>query len=142
MKKGKAWYRPVGIGLVIAGVVIFCLNIVADSHPQGDDLARGLRAVYPGLLAYGVYFIGKDRRQNWQTTGERKGYLAEHDERNIAIQEKAGQTAWNWTAVMLYGCYVFFTVRGKEEFARLLLILTGAHILFELINEVRWRRKL
>ncbi len=68
--------------------------------------------------------------------------MAEHDERNLAIREKAAQDSWYWTSALLWIPFVVALVRTDPLFIALASGVIVLHNVFYLVNMGRWSRKL
>ena len=139
MKKGKAWYRPVGILLLLASAGVFWMS----NHLPDRVWERVLTVACVLLMNGGVWLLGTDIRQRNMTAEEQRTQdLARHDERNIAIQEKAAQTAWNWTAGMLFAAALAALILDELTVLYLSMGAYLLHILFYILSTAYWRRKL
>ena len=68
--------------------------------------------------------------------------LAETDERNVAIREKAARDSWYWTGWLLWVPFVASLVTGESLFIALTAGVIVLHNAFLLVNMARWSRKL
>lgn len=64
--------------------------------------------------------------------------LAEKDERNVAIREKAARDSWYWTGWLLWVPFVVSLVRGESLFIALTAGVIVLHNAFLLVNMARW----
>lgn len=68
--------------------------------------------------------------------------LAENDERNVAIREKAARDSWYWTGWLLWVPFVVSLVRGEGLFIALTAGVIVLHNAFLLVNMARWSRRM
>lgn len=69
-------------------------------------------------------------------------FLAENDERNVAIREKAARDSWYWTGWLLWVPFVVSLVRGESLFIALTAGVIVLHNAFLLVNMARWSRRM
>ena len=69
-------------------------------------------------------------------------FLAENDERNVAIREKAAQDSWYWTGWLLWVPFLVSLVRGESLFIALTAGVIVLHNAFLLVNMARWSRRM
>ena len=68
--------------------------------------------------------------------------LAEADERNVAIREKAAKDSWYWTGWLLWAPFVASLVTGDDLFIALTAGGIVLHNAFLLVNMARWSRRM
>lgn len=68
--------------------------------------------------------------------------LAETDERNVAIREKAAKDSWYWTGWLLWAPFVASLVTGDDLFIALTAGVIVLHNAFLLVNMARWSRRM
>ena len=68
--------------------------------------------------------------------------LAEADERNVAIREKAAKDSWYWTGWLLWAPFVASLVTGDDLFIALTAGVIVLHNAFLLVNMARWSRRM
>lgn len=68
--------------------------------------------------------------------------LAENDERNVAIREKAARDSWYWTGWLLWVPFVAALVTGEVLFTALTAGIIVLHNAFLLVNMARWSRRM
>ena len=68
--------------------------------------------------------------------------LAETDERNVAIREKAARDSWYWTGWLLWVPFVASLVTGESLFIALTAGVIVLHNAFLLVNMARWSRRM
>lgn len=68
--------------------------------------------------------------------------LAETDERNVAIREKAARDSWYWTGWLLWIPFVVSLMTGESLFIALTSGVIVLHNAFLLVNMARWSRKM
>ena len=129
-------------------VVLFVLGLgLLAAAALGDSLPGWTVGLLAGLggAAVGVggstIFMGAACRL--LSTEERvQVEMAEHDERNLAIREKAAQDSWYWTGWLLWAPFVVALVRTDTLFIALAASVLVLHNVFYLVNMGRWSRKL
>ena len=68
--------------------------------------------------------------------------LAETDERNVAIREKAARDSWYWTGWLLWVPFVASLVTVESLFIALTAGVIVLHNAFLLVNMARWSRRM
>ena len=130
------------LGLVSSVSVITAALALGNHIPgQLNSLITGLGGALGGISVTAILLELADRKR----TPEQRKELArgEHDERNIAIREKAAMSSWYWTLGLLWGLFVLCLLLGVDPVYQILSsIVIVLHCLFYLMNICRWTKKM
>ena len=140
MKKINAWRRPVLLLAASAGCGWLASRMW---FREPFWMAAALFAACLSLALVGCgRLIGLCDEADWTPKERRARELEETDERNLAIREKAGVSAWRWSRYMLLALAVFAIMRNDRLYAALMIAAIALQNIFYEINLDRWNRKL
>ena len=99
-------------------VVILCIwlsNIVLPNMDLNESVYQGLKRGLGGVCgaAVGLWVFYKDGRKRWEKAGpreRRERNLAEQDERNVAIREKAAVFSLDMGGYMLAVAFIALSI--------------------------------
>lgn len=129
------------LGLVSSVSVITAALALGNHIPgQLNSLITGLGGALGGISVTAILLELADRKR----TPEQRKELARggHDERNIAIREKAAMSSWYWTLGLLWGLFVLCLLLHQTRYIALSSIVIVLHCLFYLMNICRWTKKM
>lgn len=136
MKKLWSWTAFLG-GIVLLAAAIW-LDEGVPNWVNGLLCGFGGAALGAGISGLAVGWI--TRRLPPKERAE--VVLAENDERNVAIREKAARDSWYWTGWLLWVPFVVSLVRGESLFIALTAGVIVLHNAFLLVNMARWSRRM
>lgn len=130
-----------GGGIVAAAAILTAAALLGERIPSPlDGLVFGLGGMLLGLsmVALGVSVLRRRRTPEQH----RQAQLAERDERNRTIREKAALTTWYWTCGILAGLYVAAIVLDDMTAILLLAAAIVMHCIVLLASIGWWNNKL
>ena len=93
------------------------------------------------LLGFGAVGIALSRIR--MSPEQQKEYeRSEHDERNVAIREKAAMSSWYWTLYMLWAVFMVIQIFVGGLWGVAVSVVIVLHCTFYMINIHRWNKKL
>ena len=93
------------------------------------------------LLGFGAVGIALSRIR--MSPEQQKEYeRSEHDERNVAIREKAAMSSWYWTLYMLWAAFMVIQIFVGGLWGMAVSVVIVLHCTFYMINIHRWNKKL
>ena len=93
------------------------------------------------LLGFGAVGIALSRIR--MSPEQQKEYeRGEHDERNVAIREKAAMSSWYWTLYMLWAAFMVIQIFVGGLWGVAVSVVIVLHCTFYMINIHRWNKKL
>ena len=93
------------------------------------------------LLGFGAVGIALSRIR--MSPEEQKEYeRSEHDERNVAIREKAAMSSWYWTLYMLWAVFMVIQIFVGGLWGVAVSVVIVLHCTFYMINIHRWNKKI
>ena len=93
------------------------------------------------LMGFGVVGIALSRIR--MSPEEQKEYeRSEHDERNVAIREKAAMSSWYWTLYMLWAVFMVIQIFVGGLWGVAVSVVIVLHCTFYMINIHRWNKKM
>lgn len=105
-----------------------------------SGLCFGLAGALGGLSGARLLMAHFDR--TWTPEERRQIELAERDERNVAIREKAAYASWYWTLYLLWGAFFLTLVLGSGFPTALVSVVIVLHCVFYMVNVGRWSKQL
>ena len=73
---------------------------------------------------------------------QKQNEIAERDERNVAIREKAAYSSWYWTLYLLWGAFFITLFLGSGFPTALVSVLIVLHCVFLMVNMNRWTKRM
>ena len=93
------------------------------------------------LLGFGAVGIALSRIR--MSPEQQKEYeRSEHDERNVAIREKAAMSSWYWTLYMLWAAFMVIQIFVGGLWGVAVSVVVVLHCTFYMINIHRWNKKM
>ena len=93
------------------------------------------------LLGFGAVGIALSRIR--MSPERQKEYeRSEHDERNVAIREKAAMSSWYWTLYMLWAVFMVIQIFVGGLWGVAVSVVIVLHCTFYMINIHRWNKKM
>ena len=93
------------------------------------------------LLGFGAVGIALSRIR--MSPEEQKEYeRSEHDERNVAIREKAAMSSWYWTLYMLWAVFMVIQIFVGGLWGVAISVVIVLHCTFYMINIHRWNKRM
>ena len=93
------------------------------------------------LLGFGAVGIALSRIR--MSPEQQKEYeRGEHDERNVAIREKAAMSSWYWTLYMLWAAFMVIQIFVGGLWGMAVSVVIVLHCTFYMINIHRWNKKM
>ena len=93
------------------------------------------------LLGFGAVGIALSRIR--MSPEQQKEYeRSEHDERNVAIREKAAMSSWYWTLYMLWAAFMIIQIFVGGLWGVAVSVVIVLHCTFYMVNIHRWSKKL
>ena len=93
------------------------------------------------LLGFGAVGIALSRIR--MSPEQQKEYeRGEHDERNVAIREKAAMSSWYWTLYMLWAVFMVIQIFVGGLWGVAISVVIVLHCAFYMVNIHRWNKKL
>ena len=93
------------------------------------------------LLGFGAVGIALSRIR--MSPEQQKEYeRSEHDERNVAIREKAAMSSWYWTLYMLWAVFMVIQIFVGGLWGVAISVVIVLHCAFYMVNIHRWNKKL
>ena len=93
------------------------------------------------LLGFGAVGIALSRIR--MSPEQQKEYeRGEHDERNVAIREKAAMSSWYWTLYMLWAVFMVIQIFVGGLWGVAVSVVIVLHCTFYMINIHRWNKKM
>ena len=122
-----------------AWIVILAVLLLGERI--SGPLASALYAVGGILLGFGAVEIALSRIQ--MSPEQRKEYeRGEHDERNLAIREKAAMDSWYWTLYLLWAAFMVIQIFVGGLWGVSVSAVLVLHCTFYMVNIYRWSKKL
>lgn len=93
------------------------------------------------LMGFGAVGIALSRIR--MSPEQQKEYeRGEHDERNVAIREKAAMSSWYWTLYMLWAAFMVIQIFVGGLWGVAVSVVIVLHCTFYMINIHRWNKKM
>ena len=134
----KLWYWTAFLGGIVLLAAALWLDEGVPNWVNGLLCGFGGAGLGAGISGLAVGWI--TRRLPPKERAE--VFLAENDERNVAIREKAARDSWYWTGWLLWVPFVVSLVRGESLFIALTAGVIVLHNAFLLVNMARWSRRM
>lgn len=120
---------------------------VAAAVLLGGHISKNLRAVLCGLggalLGVGVTMLTLELHFRASSPEKQREYaLAEHDERNVAIREKAAMDSWYCSLAVLTVLFLAAAFWADTRFMAAVCAAVILHCVFYLVNLGRWIKKI
>lgn len=124
---------------VTAFVLILAAVLLGERIPKQPSLA--LFTLGGMLMGFGAVGIALSRIR--MSPEQQKEYeRGEHDERNVAIREKAAMSSWYWTLYMLWAAFLVIQIFVGGLWGVAISVVIVLHCTFYMINIHRWNKKM
>ena len=124
---------------VSSWVLILAAVLLGERAPEPAILA--LYTLGGILLGFGAVGIALSRIR--MSPEQQKEYeRGEHDERNVAIREKAAMSSWYWTLYMLWALFMVIQIFVGGFWGAAISVVIVLHCTFYMINIHRWNKKM
>ena len=137
----KNWFKKAApyLTLGMAWVLILATLLLGERVPkQLSLLLFTLGGVFLGFGAVGIA-LSRIRMSPEQQKEYERG---EHDERNVAIREKAAMSSWYWTLYMLWAAFMVIQIFVGGLWGVAISVVIVLHCAFYMINIHRWNKKM
>ena len=137
----KNWFKKTAPYLMFgtAWVLILAAFLLGERVPK--QLSLVLFTLGGVLLGFGAVGIALSRIR--MSPEQQKEYeRSEHDERNVAIREKAAMSSWYWTLYMLWAVFMVIQIFVGGLWGVAVSVVIVLHCTFYMINIHRWNKKL
>ena len=122
-----------------AWIVMLAAFFLGERIP--GPLSAALFAVGGILLGFGAVGIALSRIR--VSPEQQKEYeRGEHDERNVAIREKAALDSWYWTLYLLWAAFMVIQIFVGGLWGVAVSAVLVLHCTFYMVNIHRWNKKL
>lgn len=143
MKSGKAKYAMIVLGLLVLAAGIFMIKTVGD--PQGvlRPLPYICIGVGCGLFGHGMSDVVSQRALRRDPALRKQMEIAQNDERNIAIANRAKSKAFDLMSIVFSALMLVFALMNVDLAA--LLLLVAAYLFvhgFALYSRFRLEREM
>lgn len=137
----KNWFKKAAPYLMFgtAWMLILAAFLLGERVPkQLSLLLFTLGGVFLGFGAVGIALSRIRMSPEQQKEYER----SEHDERNVAIREKAAMSSWYWTLYMLWAAFMLIEIFVGGLWGVAISVVIVLHCAFYMINIHRWNKKM
>ena len=137
----KNWFKKTAPYLMFgtAWVLILAAFLLGERVPK--QLSLVLFTLGGVLLGFGAVGIALSRIR--MSPEQQKEYeRSEHDERNVAIREKAAMSSWYWTLYMLWAVFMVIQIFVGGLWGVAVSVVIVLHCTFYMINIHRWNKKM
>ena len=137
----KNWFKKTAPYLMFgtAWVLILAAFLLGERVPK--QLRLVLFTLGGVLMGFGAVGIALSRIR--MSPEQQKEYeRSEHDERNVAIREKAAMSSWYWTLYMLWAVFMVIQIFVGGLWGVAVSVVIVLHCTFYMINIHRWNKKM
>ena len=137
----KNWFKKAAPYLMFAAAWVLILATFLLEERITERLSIVLFMLGGVLLGFGAVGIALSRIR--MSPEQQKEYeRGEHDERNVAIREKAAMSSWYWTLYMLWAAFIVIQIFVGGLWGMAVSVVIVLHCTFYMINIHRWNKKL
>ena len=123
----------------VAWTLILAAILLGERAPEQISLV--LFTLGGVLLGFGAVGIALSRIR--MSPEQQKEYeRSEHDERNVAIREKAAMSSWYWTLYMLWAVFMVIQIFVGGLWGVAISVVIVLHCTFYMINIHRWNKRM
>ena len=137
----KDWFKKVAPYLMFgtAWVLILAAFLLGERVPK--PLILALYTLGGVLMGFGAVGIALSRIR--MSPEQQKEYeRGEHDERNVAIREKAAMSSWYWTLYLLLAAFMIVEIFVDVLWGVAISVVIVLHCTFYMINIHRWNKRM
>lgn len=137
----KKFCKKVAPYVVFVAAWVLILTTFLLGERIAEQLSLVLFTLGGVLLGFGAVGIALSRIR--MSPEEQKEYeRSEHDERNVAIREKAAMSSWYWTLYMLWAVFMVIQIFVGGLWGVAVSVVIVLHCTFYMINIHRWNKKI
>ena len=137
----KNWFKKTAPYLMFGTAWVLILATFLLEERITERLSIVLFMLGGVLLGFGAVGIALSRIR--MSPEQQKEYeRGEHDERNVAIREKAAMSSWYWTLYMLWAAFIVIQIFVGGLWGMAVSVVIVLHCTFYMINIHRWNKKL
>ena len=137
----KNWFKKTAPYLMFGTAWVLILATFLLGERIKEQLSLVLFTLGGVLLGFGAVGIALSRIR--MSPEQQKEYeRSEHDERNVAIREKAAMSSWYWTLYMLWAAFMVIQIFVGGLWGMAVSVVIVLHCTFYMINIHRWNKKL
>ena len=137
----KNWFKKTAPYLMFGTAWVLILATFLLGERIKEQLSLLLFTLGGVLLGFGAVGIALSRIR--MSPEQQKEYeRSEHDERNVAIREKAAMSSWYWTLYMLWAAFMLIEIFVGGLWGVAISVVIVLHCAFYMINIHRWNKKM
>ena len=137
----KNWFKKTAPYLMFGTAWVLILATFLLGERIKEQLSLVLFTLGGVLLGFGAVGIALSRIR--MSPEQQKEYeRSEHDERNVAIREKAAMSSWYWTLYMLWAVFMVIQIFVGGLWGVAVSVVIVLHCTFYMINIHRWNKKM
>ena len=137
----KKFCKKVAPYVVFVAAWVLILATFLLGERIAEQLSLVLFTLGGVLLGFGAVGIALSRIR--MSPEQQKEYeRGEHDERNVAIREKAAMSSWYWTLYMLWAVFMVIQIFVGGLWGVAVSVVIVLHCTFYMINIHRWNKKM
>ena len=137
----KNWFKKTAPYLMFGTAWVLILATFLLEERITERLSIVLFMLGGVLLGFGAVGIALSRIR--MSPEQQKEYeRGEHDERNVAIREKAAMSSWYWTLYMLWAAFIVIQIFVGGLWGMAVSVVIVLHCVFYMVNIHRWNKKL
>ena len=137
----KNWFKKTAPYLMFGTAWVLILATFLLGERIKEQLSLLLFTLGGVLLGFGAVGIALSRIR--MSPEQQKEYeRSEHDERNVAIREKAAMSSWYWTLYMLWAVFMVIQIFVGGLWGVAVSVVIVLHCTFYMINIHRWNKKM
>ena len=137
----KDFWKKIFPYVMLAAAWVLILATFLLGERIKEQLSLVLFTLGGVLLGFGAVGIALSRIR--MSPEQQKEYeRSEHDERNVAIREKAAMSSWYWTLYMLWAAFMIIQIFVGGLWGVAVSVVIVLHCTFYMINIHRWNKKM
>ena len=137
----KVFCKKAAPYVMLAAAWVLILATLLLGEQIKEQLSLVLFTLGGVLLGFGAVGIALSRIR--MSPEQQKEYeRSEHDERNVAIREKAAMSSWYWTLYMLWAVFMVIQIFVGGLWGVAVSVVIVLHCTFYMINIHRWNKKM
>ena len=137
----KDFWKKIFPYVMLAAAWVLILATFLLGERIKEQLSLVLFTLGGVLLGFGAVGIALSRIR--MSPEQQKEYeRSEHDERNVAIREKAAMSSWYWTLYMLWAAFMVIQIFVGGLWGVAVSVVIVLHCTFYMINIHRWNKRM
>ena len=137
----KVFCKKAAPYVMLAAAWVLILATLLLGEQIKEQLSLVLFTLGGVLLGFGAVGIALSRIR--MSPEQQKEYeRSEHDERNVAIREKAAMSSWYWTLYMLWAVFMVIQIFVGGLWGVAISVVIVLHCTFYMINIHRWNKRM